>query len=60
MGNILRNPKTTFLGFAAIVSVLAKWVQAGHVDFSDFQSLWDIAVGLGLVMAKDANVTGVK
>ena len=60
MGNILASPKTTFLGVVAILSVVAKWVQQGHVDFGDFQNIWDIIMGLGLVMAKDASTTGVK
>lgn len=58
--NIIASPKTTFLGVASIVAIIAKWVQAGSVDFTDFQAIWGIVVGLGLIAAKDANVTGIK
>ena len=55
--NIFASPKTTFLGVAAIVAVVAKWVQAGIIDFNDIPV---ILAGLTGVAAKDANVTGVK
>lgn len=60
MQNIIASPKTTFLGVAAIVSIVAKWVQAGGVDFNDFNAIWGVMVGLGLIVAKDASTTGVK
>lgn len=58
--NMMASPKTTFLGFASIVAVVAKWVQSGHIDLTDLQSIVGIVSGLGLMSAKDANVTGVK
>ena len=58
--NIVASPKTTFLGVVGIMAIVAKWVQAGHVDFNDFQSIWDIVISLGLIVAKDANITGAK
>jgi len=51
----IENWKTSILGVAAIVSVIAKWVQAGQVDFSDFNSLAAIIAGMGLIVAKDGN-----
>ncbi len=50
----IENWKTSILGFAAIVAVVAKWVQAGQVDFNDFNSLVAILTGAGLIVAKDA------
>lgn len=60
MKNILASPKTTFLGVAGIVAIVAKWVQSGNVDFNDFQAIWGIIVSLGLIVAKDASTTGLQ
>jgi hypothetical protein len=60
MSNIFTSWKTTFLGLAGIVAIIAKWVKAGNVDFTDFNTIWALMMSLGLVVAKDANVTGVK
>jgi len=49
------NWKTSILGVAAIVAVIAKWVQAGQVDFSDVNSIVGVLAGMGLIVAKDAN-----
>ena len=46
--------KTTILGVTSIIAVLAKWVQAGAVDFNDIPA---IMAGVGLVAAKDNNVS---
>jgi len=51
----IENWKTSILGVAAIIAVIAKWVQAGQVDFSDFNSLAGIIAGMGLIVAKDGN-----
>jgi hypothetical protein len=53
--NSLRSWKTTFLGFASIVAIVAKWVQAGAVDYNDMPA---VIAGIGLILAKDAGVTG--
>lgn len=55
MGKYLVSWKTTFLGIAGIVAIVAKWVKAGSVDFNDIPS---IMASAGLVYAKDNNVTG--
>lgn len=55
MGHFITSWKTTFLGIAGIVAVLAKWVKAGSVDFNDIPT---IMASAGLVYAKDNNVTG--
>lgn len=57
MGNFMASWKTTFLGIAGVIAVVAKWVQAGHVDWNDMPT---IMASLGVIVAKDANVTGVK
>ena len=53
--SFIENWKTSILGLAAIVSVIAKWVQAGQVDFSDLNSLIGIIAGMGLIAAKDGS-----
>lgn len=58
MQNILRNPKTTFLGFAGLIAIGSKWVQAGSIDFNDLNTIWMILMSMGLIVAKDANVVG--
>ena len=62
MNNEIRSWKTTFLGVAAIIAVIAKWVQAGHIDPNDLPSLYSdiiqILLGIGLIAAKDFDVTG--
>jgi hypothetical protein len=55
--NSLASWRTTFLGLAGVIAILAKWVQSGVIDWSDMPA---IMASLGLVAAKDANVTGVK
>lgn len=55
--NMLVSWKTTILGVAAVMSVLAKWASAGHVDFNDVPAL---LAGFAGMAAKDANVAGVK
>jgi hypothetical protein len=48
----IENWKTTIVGVATVAGVVAKWVQAGQVDFNDIPV---ILAGFGLVAAKDAN-----
>lgn len=55
--NMLVSWKTTILGLAAVMGVLAKWASAGHVDFNDVPALM---AGLAGMAAKDANVTGAQ
>lgn len=55
MNSYLASWKTTFLGIAGIVAVIAKWVKAGSVDFNDIPTVMALA---GSVYAKDSNVTG--
>ena len=55
MEKIFVSWKTTFLGIAGIVAIVAKWVKAGSVDFNDIPAIMTAA---GLVYAKDNNVTG--
>jgi hypothetical protein len=57
MGNFLASWKTTFLGVAGVIAVVAKWVQVGHIDWNDMPT---IMASLGVIVAKDANVTGTK
>lgn len=57
MGNLLASWKTTFLGVSGIIAVVAKWVQAGAVDWNDMPT---IMASIGVILAKDNNVTGVK
>lgn len=49
--------KTTILGVTSVIAVIAKWVQAGSVDFNDIPA---IIAGVGLVAAKDNNVSTAK
>lgn len=53
--NITINWKTTFLGIAGVVSVVAKWVKSGSIDWNDMPAIMTAA---GLIYAKDSNVTG--
>lgn len=55
MGKFLVSWKTTFLGIAGIIAVLAKWVQHGAIDWNDMPT---IMASAGLIVAKDNNVTG--
>jgi len=55
--NILVSWKTTILGLSAVLAVLAKWAAAGHIDYNDIPA---ILAGLTGIVAKDANVAGVK
>ena len=49
--------RTTFLGVAGVIAILAKWIESGVIDWSDMPA---IMASLGLVAAKDANVTGAR
>ena len=49
--------RTTFLGIAGVIAILAKWIESGVIDWSDMPA---IMASLGLVVAKDANVTGAR
>ena len=50
--------KTSILGVSSIVAIIAKWIQAGVVDFNDIPAL---IAGFGLlVAAKDNNVSTAK
>lgn len=57
MGNFLASWKTTFLGVAGIIAIVAKWVKAGSIDFNDMPTVMALA---GSIYAKDNNVAGVK
>lgn len=46
------NWKTSILGVAGVIAIIAKWVQNGQVDFTDIPT---ILAGIGLVAAKDAS-----
>ena len=46
--------KTSILGVSSIVAIIAKWIQAGAVDFNDLPA---IIAGFGLLAAKDNNVS---
>lgn len=58
--NALANWRTTFLGIAGIIAIIAKWVQSGSVDMNDAGTIWMLLTSMGLIAAKDATVTGVK
>ncbi len=60
MLNSLVSWKTTSIGVITILTIVAQWIQQGGVNFSDFQQIATILAGLGLIAAKDSNVTGVK
>lgn len=51
----IKSWKTTFLGIAGIIAVIAKWVQHGAIDWNDMPT---IMASAGLIVAKDNNVTG--
>lgn len=59
--NVFSSPKTTFLGLAAVIAVIAKWVQHGF-DANDLPAFYNdivqLLLGLGLIQAKDFNITG--
>lgn len=55
--NALASWKTTFLGIAGLVAVAAKFVKTGVIDATDWAS---ITGSIGLIFAKDNNVTGAK
>jgi hypothetical protein len=57
LANIIASPKTTFLGFVGILTVIAGWVNAGTINFADINQIWMLAMSMGLVVAKDANVS---
>jgi hypothetical protein len=48
---LLTNYKTTLAGVAAIIAVIAKIAQTGHIDIAtDYAAL---ATGVGLILAHD-------
>lgn len=51
----MKNWKTTVAGIAAVLGVVAKVVSSGHMDAADIGAF---TAGVGLIMAKDHNVTG--
>jgi hypothetical protein len=53
---IMKNWKTTLAGVAAILSVITKIVTTGAIDWQTDAPA--VMVGIGLIVAKDANVTG--
>ena len=55
MLNSVISWKTTFLGVAGIIAVIAKWVKSGSIDWNDMPA---IMASAGLIYAKDSNVTG--
>ena len=54
----MRNWKTTSAGIAALLAIASKALTAGHLDFAT--DVPAILAALGLIAAKDFNVTGVK
>lgn len=52
----MRNWKTTIAGIAALMAVISKVYTVGHLDFAADGPA--IMAALGLLMAKDFNVTG--
>jgi hypothetical protein len=52
---VVNNPYTTFSGILALLTVLWHAYQTKTVNWDDLQTA---LVGLGLVAAKDWNVTG--
>ena len=52
----MRNWKTTLAGAAALLSVVAKIVVSGSIDWATDGPA--ILAGIGLIAAKDHNVTG--
>lgn len=52
---MFKNWKTSLLGGLAIAGSLAQCFHTGHVDFG---CLGSFVAGLGLLFAKDHNVTG--
>ena len=53
----MRSWKTTFMGIAALVAVAAKIVTTGQFDWTMDGPA--ILAGLGLITAKDHDITGV-
>ena len=45
--------KTTILGVSSIVAIIAKWIQAGAVDFNDIPA---IMAGVGLIDRKSTRL----
>lgn len=58
--NALMSWRTTFLGVAGIIAIVAKWVKEGSVNMDDFNVIWMLITSMGLIAAKDASVTGVR
>ena len=52
----MKNWKTTLAGVAAILSVITKVVTTGGIDWQTDAPA--IMAGIGLIAAKDSNVTG--
>jgi len=55
MGKLMNNPMTTITGVLALLSVLWNAWMTKTLNWADLQTA---LVGLGLVVAKDFNVTG--
>ena len=53
----MKNWKTTLAGAAALLALASKIAAAGHLDFATDGPA--ILAALGLLVAKDHNVTGV-
>lgn len=51
----MRNWKTTLAGIVAIIGAIAKMLNAGAVATEDIVA---VVTGIGLIAAKDFNVTG--
>lgn len=55
--NLLVNWKTTFIGVCSVFAVAANVVQNGAIHAEDITALM---TAIGLIFAKDFNVTGVR
>jgi hypothetical protein len=57
MKNILRSPKTTFAGIAVIIGALLPVI---GVPVATAIAISTACTGLGLILSKDADVTGTE
>lgn len=57
LSNIGNNWQTTLFGVATLIGTLAKVVKTKTLDANDMAA---ISAGVGLIVAKDSNVTGAK
>lgn len=57
MKNILKNWKTTVAGIAILATTVA--TQQGYITVEMSAAINTILIGLGFVVAKDGNKTGV-